>query len=301
MKQHRIAAAVLVSVLVPLASAGVAGAAEETQLSCPFSGEALDFVSRGFYVTGYAGHTLGRVRLGYSASVAGLYRIGLTARRGTFDGPQIGATEWVTINVPTSGEAFAVFDFGGAPVTPGNTITFTHTFEGPGSLFYDTGNGPCANVTQTHGTNPPLDSFRRDSVGVIITSFEPNLSGCVANDTTLCIDDDPGDQRFRVRVTYNTSQAGGFSGSADAIPLAPLGVFRGGLFWFFTQDNPEMLVKVLNGCSVNNRFWVFLTAGTNVGFTVTVRDMQTGATRTYSNPDLRPAPPVQDTSAFLCN
>lgn len=292
----------IITILIALGCATAAGAAEETKVSCPFSGEGVDLVHRGFYVTNYTGRTLGRVQLGYTASVAGIYRISLTARRGTFDGPQIGATEFVNVTVPTSGEALAIFDFDGAPVTPGTTITFEQSAQGPGSLFYDTGTGSCPNVTQTHGTNPPLDSFRRSTVGVIITSFEPDdLTGCVPNFTTLCIDDEPGDKRFRVRATYNTTQSGGFSGNAAAIPLAPLGVDRGGLFWFFTADNPEMLVKVLNGCSLNNRFWVFITAGTNVGFTVTVRDMETGITRNYNNPDLNPAPPIQHTSALPCS
>ena len=61
-----------------------------------------------------------------------------------------------------------------------------------------------------------------------------------------------------------------------------------------------MLVKVLNGCGTNNRFWVFFSAGTNVGFSVTVRDTVTGSQKTYINPDLNPAPPLQDTNAFLC-
>jgi hypothetical protein len=39
-------------------------------------------------------------------------------------------------------------------------------------------------------------------------------------------------------------------------------------------------------------------AGTNVGFTVTVHDTAFGATQIYTNQDLNPAPPIQDTSAL---
>ncbi|HVR10167.1 MAG TPA: hypothetical protein VMW75_19125 [Thermoanaerobaculia bacterium] len=62
-----------------------------------------------------------------------------------------------------------------------------------------------------------------------------------------------------------------------------------------------MLVKVIDGCSLNQRFWVFYAAGTNVGFSVTVTDTQTGHARTYMNADGTPAPPVQDTSALPCH
>ena len=47
-------------------------------------------------------------------------------------------------------------------------------------------------------------------------------------------------------------------------------------------------------------FWLFFSAGTNVGFTLTAVDTQTGAQRTYTNPDINAAVPVQDTAAFAC-
>jgi hypothetical protein len=51
---------------------------------------------------------------------------------------------------------------------------------------------------------------------------------------------------------------------------------------------------------VNNHFWVFLDAGTNVGFNVHVLDTSTNATRLYSNADNTAAVPVQDVLAFAC-
>lgn len=99
---------------------------------------------------------------------------------------------------------------------------------------------------------------------------------------------------------YETSQGGGLSGDGHAIDLAGQGVTHGGLFWFFSPDNPEMLIKVVDGCGVGPTFWVFYSAGTNVGLTVTVTDTRTGASVVYRNPDLTPAPPVLDTSALPC-
>jgi hypothetical protein len=123
---------------------------------------------------------------------------------------------------------------------------------------------------------------------------------CVPGATTLCIDQNPGDKRFKIQVNYATSQGGGQSGSGGAIPGAGLGVTQGGLFWFFNASNPELLVKIINGCSLTSHFWFFYAATTNVGFTVTVTDTVALTQQTYTNQDLQSAIPVQDTSALPC-
>ncbi|HVT19145.1 MAG TPA: serine protease [Thermoanaerobaculia bacterium] len=123
---------------------------------------------------------------------------------------------------------------------------------------------------------------------------------CVASSSTLCIDDKPGDRRFSVQVDVHTTQGGGHYGPGTASQLSPQGSDHGGLFWFFAQDNPEILVKVLNGCGLTSHFWVFYAATTNVGFTIAVTDTATGAQATYNNADSHAAAPVQDTNALPC-
>jgi hypothetical protein len=123
---------------------------------------------------------------------------------------------------------------------------------------------------------------------------------CVADGSTLCIDDVAGDQRYQLRITYQTAQGGGLAGSGHAVPLAPAGFSRGGAFWFFSADNPEMLVKLIDGCALNQHHWVLAAATTNVGFSLVVTDTFTGAEKTYTNPDLTMAAPIQDTAAFGC-
>src|SRR5262249_39376844 len=118
--------------------------------------------------------------------------------------------------------------------------------------------------------------------------------------TTLCVDQTPGDRRFKVKVSYATSQGGGFSGQGTAIPLTSLGVTSGGLFALFSNNNPELLVKVLDGCAVNGHHWVFYAATTNVGVTTTVTDTATGAVRTYANADGEIPAPAEDLTAFSC-
>lgn len=117
---------------------------------------------------------------------------------------------------------------------------------------------------------------------------------CTPNTTTLCIDDQPGDRRFKVQVTFQGTSNG------NAVPLSSLGVNSGGLFWFFGPTNPELLVKVLNGCGLNNKYWIFWSAGTDVALTLTVTDTVRGQSKTYTNPQGTAAKPVQDTSALPC-
>jgi hypothetical protein len=136
---------------------------------CPFDlSSSGDNIDRGFYVTNYRGTTISNVTLYHLASAAGNRSITLVARRGSYDGPIIG-TAGVTRNITTSNSA-TVFDFGNAPVPAGSTIAFEQILAGgDGNVRYNVGYGPCADVTETEGTSPPLDTFRRQSAGVRIT------------------------------------------------------------------------------------------------------------------------------------
>jgi lysophospholipase L1-like esterase len=94
---------------------------------------------------------------------------------------------------------------------------------------------------------------------------------CVPDETTLCIDHLPGDRRFEIKLTWRTALGGGLSGEATATPLAPLGFATGGLLSFF-EGTPEVLIKVLDGCSLSEHFWVFGAATTTLSFNLTVVD-----------------------------
>jgi hypothetical protein len=145
---------------------------EPTVVSCTFGG-ATDSLSRGFYVTHFPADNIAKITLGY-VGASGSYEITLTARRGTFDGPLIGKHP-LTVYLNGRAETQASFDFTGTRVAPGSTIAFTQHSR-PGGLHYDAGtgsigaSGPCANVVETQGTSPPLDTPRRHSVGLLITA-----------------------------------------------------------------------------------------------------------------------------------
>ena len=112
---------------------------------------------------------------------------------------------------------------------------------------------------------------------------------CVSSPTTLCLQQN----RFRVEVGWRD-----FRGDSGAGQLVPLTSDNSGLFWFFDEDNWELLVKVLDGCSFNDRFWVFSAATTNVEYTLRVTDHLAAITKEYHNPLGNAAPTITDVDAF---
>ena len=112
---------------------------------------------------------------------------------------------------------------------------------------------------------------------------------CVADGDTMCLNDG----RFKVEVEWNDGGSGsGFGNVASA------GTPDSGLIYFFDPNNWEMLIKVLDACSINNHFWVFAAATTDLGYTLTVTDTESGAVRTYTNAAGSPAPATTDGTAF---
>jgi hypothetical protein len=128
----------------------------------------------------------------------------------------------------------------------------------------------------------------------------PATSPCEPGPTVLCLDGAPGDRRFRVEADYATAQGGRRAGAAAAVPLVSLGMPGAGLFTFFADDNPELLVKLLDGCAANGRYWLFAAAASNAGLTLRVSDTVSGVRRLYGGLDLAAASPVLDATAFPC-
>ena len=121
--------------------------------------------------------------------------------------------------------------------------------------------------------------------GVFKTTID---AGGPAAQTNLCLNSG----RFRVGVTWQARNIG-TSGTGQAIPMTS----DTGSFWFFTSNNLELVVKVVDGRAFNNKFWVFYGALSNVEYTITVTDTATGAVKTYFNPQGQLAS-VADTAAF---
>ena len=118
----------------------------------------------------------------------------------------------------------------------------------------------------------------------------PSAASCRPGPTRACL----AGGRFAVEVDWRTPD-----GASGPGRVAPGGSANAGIFWFFAEENWEMLVKVLDGCALNGRHWVFAAATTNVEFELRVTDTSTGASWSYANPPGH-APRVQDTAALLC-
>jgi hypothetical protein len=110
---------------------------------------------------------------------------------------------------------------------------------------------------------------------------------CTPAPTALCL----GGDRFRAEVAWTVPGLG--SGPGQAVPLTA----DTGSFWFFSGSNLELVVKVLDGGPVNGHFWVFYGGLSDIEYTLTVTDTQTGLQKTYQNPQGRLAS-AADVAAF---
>ena len=113
---------------------------------------------------------------------------------------------------------------------------------------------------------------------------------CATSDTVLCLKDG----RFALEIDWRDFE--GDAGPGYVVEGTPSS--DSGLFQFFGEDNWEVLVKVLDACGFNDRFWVFSAATTNVEYTLRVTDTETGETVSYFNPLGNAADAVTDTDAF---
>ncbi|MCE2559462.1 MAG: hypothetical protein J4F98_12875 [Acidobacteria bacterium] len=87
--------------------------------------------------------------------------------------------------------------------------------------------------------------------------------GCVESDTVMCLQDG------RYSVTIEWEKPDGEKGSAK---VARPRTKDSGLFYFFDYNNWEVLLKVLDGCAVNEHHWVYAASASDVGMTLVVRD-----------------------------
>jgi len=116
------------------------------------------------------------------------------------------------------------------------------------------------------------------------------LPSCLADTTSHCLSQG----RFQAQVEWK--DANGNEGIGNAL----LGSDDSGEFWFFSPNNTEMLVKVLDACDLAgfNTFWVIAAGLTDVEVNLTVTDTFTGQFREYDSSLNSPFDPVLDTDAF---
>ncbi len=133
-----------------------------------------------------------------------------------------------------------------------------------------------------------VEAFASCSSGVVSLSEQTTIGLSQGGSEDMLL----GDGRFRVRMAYRT--ASGDAGNGQAVQLTA----DTGYFWFFDDANVEAVVKVLDGCGLNQRHWVFAGGLTDVEATIYVEDTLTGEEIFYHNPLGTPFLPRRDTDAF---
>ena len=151
----------------------------------------------------------------------------------------------------------------------------------------------CLMGTCVWADNPQIPKSNVEEMGVVKKTHTPEAyekADCVADEGAFCFLSN----RFEVRVTWKNFASETGTGHVVEQPVSD----NSGVFWFFTDGNWEMLVKVLDGCGLNDRYWVFSAATTNVEYTLTVKDTETGEEVSYTNPLGNAAAALTDTDAL---
>ena len=131
----------------------------------------------------------------------------------------------------------------------------------------------------------------RESEPATLKFATPSVpTSCTTSATTLCL----AGGRFQVQASWQTTAENGVTeGTGGSISLTG----DTGSFWFFDRANYEIVVKVLDGRSVNGAFWVFIGGLSDVAYQVAVIDTEAGIVKTYEN-QLGDLVSRADTSAF---
>lgn len=176
-------------------------------------------------------------------------------------------------------------------IVPGSEARVTHNEFGVMFAFTIDPNDPIVLVSAL-GFNLPEegDNIGCDQAYAFASPSPPppsdRIGDCTPGGTVLCLND-----RFQVEVDWEDSSVNGVGMGVGVDSDS-------GYFWFGDPANAEVFVRVVNACDVDNSYWVFSGAATDVEYTLTVTDTETGTTREYFNDLGVPAQAIQDISAF---
>ena len=161
----------------------------------------------------------------------------------------------------TGGSSFAAVspfsDIGALAIDPAHTATVY------------AGGDTCSNFRCSNLSAALLKTTDGGTSWVSLTNSTPRP--CAPDSQTLCLMSN----RFAVTVSWS-NQFNNVSGAGAAIPSTD----STGFFYFTEPSNYELIVKILN---INGVIKVFYGELTDLHFTVTVTDTQTGAVKTYRN------------------
>jgi hypothetical protein len=130
-----------------------------------------------------------------------------------------------------------------------------------------------ARVVQSFLHNPQVLSIDLAETTVLPEIEESRLvakTTCVPSSTRACVRG----TRFALNVYFGSggTPAGVATSSADSA-----------VFWFSSSTNWEVVAKVLDGCAINNHFWIFTAGATTLTYVVDVYDTTTGTIVAFGN------------------
>jgi hypothetical protein len=146
----------------------------------------------------------------------------------------------------------------------------------------------------------PLDGSGQDVIGphdgapvgagVGALTF-PAGPGCIPSASQLCLRN-----RFGVTARHRAGGAPGSRTTGNA--SVAVSSFESGVLSFFGASNWEVLVKALNACFLNNRYWIYAASTTDVFYRMEVFDYEEFENKVYFNYPGAPAPALTDSDAF---
>lgn len=186
------------------------------------------------------------------------------------------------LNLPGLGKLLS-----GDTGSPRNTVARAREVEGSGDQV--TGIGPWSGFSSINAVGIRMSVEHEDDPPPPDPEPPPTDGPCLP--TTDVLQFDGG---YRVSMCYVTPN--GETGQAKAGVWASS---QSGILWFFSRENAEVLVKVLDGCRHNGHRWIFVAPVTDLGFELRVTG-PSGEIWTHTNQSGRTAPTKSDTSAFKC-
>lgn len=119
---------------------------------------------------------------------------------------------------------------------------------------------------------------------------------CTPSSNTLCL----AGGRFAASLSWSDGAA--LRDGFVAQPRTSGQNSSAGIFYFFQSDpsNWEILVKMIDGCPTNGKYWVLVSASTGFQWTLTITDTVSGAVRTFSHPLDGRAAGIATFEAFNC-
>ena len=113
--------------------------------------------------------------------------------------------------------------------------------------------------------------------GIGYLTFAAGPTSCGASTTAaLCLQ-----TRFQITTKWRTNPTPGTPTDGDGHVV--VAGSNSGIFWFFSSDNWEVMVKAINGCALNNHYWIYSAATTDQFYRMEVFDYKGLKNKIYFN------------------